>query len=102
MTARINSIIRSNLKRRRLIIAAVIITPLLVYVLFSSRGVVTRFTLTFDKQHLQADIDRAKKIRDSLNLRIESLESDDKLIERIAREQYGMIKPGETVFVTEE
>lgn len=50
---------------------------------------------------MQTEILQSKYQRDSLQRNIEKLHSDTLLIEQIAREKYGMIKQGETVFIVE-
>jgi cell division protein FtsB len=39
-----------------------------------------------------------RRVIDSLEARADSLETDSVTLERIAREQFGMIKPGETLY----
>jgi cell division protein FtsB len=68
-------------------------------VLFSNYGIIKRFALEGRKNELYKDLRANKKIIDSLNQRIDVLESDSTEMERLAREEYGMIKPGEKVFI---
>ena len=46
----------------------------------------------------QARLDSLRIEVDSLEARADSLENDSATIERIARERYGMIKPGERLY----
>jgi len=46
----------------------------------------------------QARLDSLRAEVDSLEARVDSLENDSATIERIARERYGMIRPGERLY----
>ncbi|MFW6276782.1 MAG: FtsB family cell division protein [Bacteroidota bacterium] len=41
-------------------------------------------------------------MHDSLKQRIKMLQKDTSEIERVAREKYGMVKPGEKVYILKE
>ena len=53
-----------------------------------------RSSLGTEQTHLEA----LRVEIDSLRARADSLQHDDALIERIAREEYGMIRQGETLY----
>lgn len=62
----------------------------------------TRYQLTQRKSEL---IEKTRQLRsetEQLKLKIEKLKSDPSLLERIAREEYGMRKKGETVYKIKE
>lgn len=94
--------LRKQLKRRRLIIGILILVPLLGFVLFSKRGIIARIGLESEKSAMLKEIEQAQKQQDSLKTVIKRLNSDTLLIEKLAREKYGMIRPGETVYKVEE
>jgi cell division protein FtsB len=71
----------------------------LLLILFSNYGIIKRFALEGRKNELYKELSNKKEIIDSLKNRIHKLESDSTEIERIAREEYGMIKPGEKVYI---
>ena len=59
----------------------------------------------FDLRRAEADLEtrhgeisRARSEVDSLNARIQTLQHDDAALERIARERYGFIRDGETLY----
>ena len=95
------SLLRAQLRRRRLLISLVLLLIVAGYVFFSNRGIISRFSLQWEKAQLQEDISNYKQKIDSLQNYIQRLHSDTLLIERLAREQHGMIKPGETIFFIE-
>ena len=76
--------------------------PIAAYILFSSRGLFARVSLEWERRTLQERVKAVTLEQDSLRNVIRSLESDTLLIERLAREKYGMIKPGERVFIINE
>lgn len=84
--------------RNRFIIIAVFSCFIIFFVFFSNHGLVNRISLEFQKIELEKKISEAKKTQDSLNKQIKLLDSNSKEIEQIAREKYGMIKPGEKVY----
>jgi cell division protein FtsB len=89
-------------QRKRLIITLLVALPLGGYALFSSRGVFSRVSLEWEKRKLQETITTMKLQQDSLKHVVKSLESDTLLLEKIARERYGMIKPGEQIYLIEK
>ena len=62
------------------------------YSVFELRGLSKRVV------EQQARLDSLRVEVDSLEARADSLETDSATIERIARERYGMIKPGERLY----
>ncbi len=95
------SVKESPIRRRRLIYALIGIL-VLSFVLFSDSGLINRFSLESEKSELKLKIIHAKSRKDSLKNRIDVLNSDDKEIEKVAREKYGMKKKGETIYLIEE
>ncbi|HLR76764.1 MAG TPA: septum formation initiator family protein [Balneolaceae bacterium] len=57
-----------------------------------------RYKLHHRKQVLNDDIVRLKEETADLKQKIRELKNDPQLLERIAREEYGMKKEGETVY----
>jgi cell division protein FtsB len=65
-------------------------------------SILTRFRLSRQKSELQARTEALKKQIDEIEQKISSLESDPNVVERIAREKYGMRRKGETVYRIQE
>ncbi|MCX7929274.1 MAG: septum formation initiator family protein [Chlorobi bacterium] len=78
------------------IIATTVVAGWLV---FSRYGVLTRLSLEETNAQLDHDITGERQQLDSLRRWRERLVHDTLLIERLARERYGMIKPGEVVLI---
>ncbi len=62
----------------------------------------TRVELNQRKAELKAKKEQLKEETLILKQKINTLENDPKLLERIAREEYGMKKEGETVYKIKE
>lgn len=58
----------------------------------------TRWDLYSQKKELQEQTIKLQELSEELKVKIEDLENDPALLEKIAREEYGMRKPGETVY----
>jgi len=68
------------------------------FVFIDTYSLKTRWELHSKKEQLQERTKELKKKSAGLQQKIESLENDPALLEKIAREKYGMRKPGETVY----
>ncbi|MCO6466896.1 MAG: septum formation initiator family protein [Bradyrhizobiaceae bacterium] len=92
---------RRGMTRRTLLIIGISSAVIIGFVLFSTHGVVTRIRLSAEASELQSRVATMKHTEDSLRTAIRTLESDSAEIERIARERYGYIRPGERVYIIE-
>lgn len=90
---------RRGMTRRTLSIIGVLTAIILGFVLFSSHGLIARLRLSADASSLQSEISSMKATEDSLRAVIHTLETDTLEIERIARERYGYVRPGEQVYI---
>ena len=93
---------RPGARRRRnigRIAIAVVVGAALYYALFG--GEYSVFDLMRLQQRATAEQERLDSLRvevDRLQARADSLENDSATIERIARERYGLIRPGERLY----
>ena len=55
-----------------------------------------------EKEQESARLIEARRVIDSLRARVDSLENDSATIERVARERWGLIRPGERLYRFEE
>ncbi len=67
--------------------------------LFSGYGALTRYQLEAECTDIREQIAHQQHITDSLRRYANKILFDTLEIERIARERYGMIKPGETIYI---
>ena len=86
------------LANRRLMLGLVLGIPLTVFVLFGNRGVVQRVRLQAQKSELEQKIREAEAEAKRLQQESRALDGDRKTIEKVAREKYGMVREGETVY----
>lgn len=71
--------------------------------LFSDRGLINLWSLKKEKLEIQNEINDLRNQIAKLEKEEEKLKFDEKYIEKIAREKFKMVKPGERVFkVTDE
>ena len=88
--------------RKRLLIIGGLSAIVIAFVLFSSHGLLSRFRVTAERNALHEEVTDMKTREDSLRALINKLETDTLEIERLAREQYGFVKPGEKVYLIKQ
>ena len=66
--------------------------------LFSDRGLINLWSLKKEKLEIQNEINGLRNQIAMLEKEEEKLKFDEKYIEKIAREKFKMVKPGERVF----
>ena len=66
--------------------------------LFSDRGLINLWSLKKEKLEIQNEINNLRNQIAMLEKEEEKLKFDEKYIEKIAREKFKMVKPGERVF----
>jgi cell division protein FtsB len=87
--------------RRRLATMAVIVLAgsLFVHVVFGANGMVIYKRKRVELETLRQQVDRVQSENQRYTEQIQGLKSDQKAIEKEAREQLGYAKPGEVVYV---
>ncbi len=88
--------------RKKLLLAAIVGLPILAVFIFSNRGLLKRISLENRHADAKEQLMIEEQIADSLRSEIELLEEDSGAIERVARERYGMIRPGEQIYMVDE
>ena len=80
-----------------------IILGCVTLLLFSDRGLINLWSLKKEKLEIQNEINNLRNQIALLEKEEEKLKFDEKYIEKIAREKFKMVKPGERVFkITDE
>lgn len=95
---KLNEFLRKRLKNRRVVLALIIGVPLAMFVLFGSRGVLQRVKLQQQKAELELKIREAEAETERLQAESKALDGDERAIEKVAREKYGMLRKGEKVY----
>ncbi|MER3524339.1 MAG: hypothetical protein C4326_09795 [Ignavibacteria bacterium] len=85
-------------KNKRLVVIVVLSVVFLSYALFGTYGILTHLQLLHKKAQLQALIREEVEQNRKLQAEVRALEGEPKTIEKVAREKYGMIREGETVY----
>lgn len=87
--------------RRRIATVGVLVLAgaLFVHVMFGANGMVVYKQKRADYQVLRKQIDQVQQENDRYTQQIQGLKSDQKAVEKEAREQLGYAKPGEYVYV---
>jgi cell division protein FtsB len=85
-------------QRVTLAIAATAIVALGAVVIFGSRGLRHLQTLTGERDELGRRIALLLHDNDQLRDRIQHLRTDDRTLERLAREELGFTRPGEVIY----
>jgi cell division protein FtsB len=93
--------IRINILRRRIatIAVTVLAASLFVHVMFGANGMVVYKQKRAEYEALRKQIVQVQQENDRYTQQIHGLKSDQKSIEKEAREQLGYAKPGEYVYV---
>jgi cell division protein FtsB len=88
-------------KNRKLLVLLIVGLPVLAFVLFGNRGVVQRLKLQSRKAELLTRIRETEQ--EGRRLRADSLAlgTDRRVIERKARENYRMVRQGETLYLVD-
>jgi len=89
------------LLRRRIatILVTVLAVSLFVHVMFGANGMVVYKQKRAEYELLKKQTDQVQQENDRYTQQIQGLKSDQKAIEKEAREQLGYAKPGEYVYV---
>jgi cell division protein FtsB len=85
-------------KNKRLLFGLILGIPLLFFIIFGNRGIVQRVRLQSQKTELEAKILQAEEETKKLQAESKALDGDKRTIEKVAREKYGMVRDGETVY----
>ena len=80
------------------ILMVTIIFGCISLLIFSDRGLINLWSLKKEKQQIQNEINDLRNQIAMLEKEEEKLKFDEKYIEKIAREKFKMVKPGERVF----
>jgi cell division protein FtsB len=88
-----------RLLRRPVVWITVGTAAIVAWLMFSRYGVLTRLELEQTNRELDVAIEHQRQILDSLRQYRNRLVNDSFLLERLARERYGMVRPSETVLI---
>ena len=84
------------------ILMVIIIVGCISLLVFSDRGLINLWSLKKEKLGIQNQINDLRNQIALLEKEEEKLKFDEKYIEKIAREKFKMVKPGERVFKVDD
>jgi cell division protein FtsB len=86
------------MRSRLYLIPAAIILFLLFFTVFGERGLFRIYELNREKLEIAKRGEALKTENDNLKREIEALKSDRRYLESIARKDFGLVRPNETVY----
>ena len=90
--------LKKTWKTKSIRFTLLLVVPIVSFITFSNKGILQRVNLENQKKEMQAKIRQAQQEQLQLQVQSKALENDPKAIEKVAREKYGMIREGETVY----
>jgi cell division protein FtsB len=88
----------ATLRRNAAYVLVLFCIALLVHEMFGQRGILALRRQEKEMQSLRQQIRQLEQENEQLNNKIKALQSDPKAIERLAREQMHMARPGEIIY----
>ena len=88
--------------RIALVVFGILTVAMLVLAMFNDKGALQVHAQSKKLTQVQAGISRIERENQQLNEEIQALRTDPKAIEKLAREELKLVKPGEVVLVTPE
>jgi cell division protein FtsB len=85
-------------QRRVVYIFSSVLVALVLFTAFGERGVFHLWRLWGEKKHLEEKTFLLQKENDALRERVSRIRHDDLYLEKIAREELGLVRPGEMVY----
>jgi cell division protein FtsB len=100
MNGRVEPARESSLRRKATTLASVLLLiALLVGSFFGDRGILHLMSQRERAQALELELQALRSDNARLAAEIRALRSDPRAVERLGREQLGLARPGETVFL---
>lgn len=94
----LKQIIRLIKQNTKVFLLLCISFPVLYGVIFGSHGVIKRVSYYYENKELNEAISKEIRLQKELKARIVLLKNDKATIEKLAKERYGMVRPGETLY----
>ena len=88
--------------RRKVTFALLAALPVLAIFTFGNRGILKRIELEMEYTGLYNQLYSDRAAGDSLKREILTMKNDTVAIERLARERFGMVRSGESIYRVEE
>lgn len=89
---------KATLYRNGILVLLLVSVALIVHEIFGANGYLVLRRQQKERQTLQQQIDQLQQENEQLEKQIKALKSDPAAIERLAREQMHLVKPGEMIY----
>jgi cell division protein FtsB len=99
----LRSQVRGEIKKRKLILFTVIligIAYLFISFIFGEQGIIKYIEISAKKSNLEKEIVSLQKENEQLRRDMKVIKEEPFYIEKYAREEYGLVKEGDWVFIT--
>jgi cell division protein FtsB len=90
--------IMAFVRRRASVLLGMALAALLIHDVFGEHGFLAMRRARLEVEELQHEIQKINAENARLAEEVQALKSDPRIIERIAREEMGLAKPGELIF----
>ena len=85
-------------RKRRLVLIAVLVMLIAIFSVGGNRSLIRIYHMSKTRAELHRDIGRLKQSNQDLLQEVQSFKNDPGRVEAIAREELGLVKPGEVVY----
>jgi len=85
-------------RKRRLIFIGLLVTVLALLSVGGNRSLIRIYQMSKTRTELHREIGRLKQLNQELGGEVQSFRTDPARVEAIAREELGLVKPGEVVY----
>jgi len=92
------NIFRYMYYRRRFFLYLLILLLIISYAVFGKKGILQRVELEMENRELQQKLKDEQEKTLYLQKQIEELKNSQKMIDKVAREKFGMVKDGEEIY----
>lgn len=86
------------MRKRMYLIPAGCILFILYFTVFGERGLLRIYHLSKEKEQVAQRFNEVREENDKMKREIEALKSDRRYLESIARKDFGLVRPNETVY----
>jgi cell division protein FtsB len=86
------------MRKRMYLVPAGFILFILFFTIFGERGLLHIHHLNREKEEIQKQAEALKGENERLKREIEALKSDRRYLESIARKDFGLVRPNETIY----
>jgi cell division protein FtsB len=91
-----------SIQRKYLLSLTVFVSGMLLFALFGSRGLIQVYKLKDDQNRIQLSNTQLREDNRRLTEQIEQLRHNKEEVEKVAREELGLVKKGEIVYQFEK